>query len=45
MIQDEHRAIFAAIREGEANAARAAMRSHLGNSCERYRRLAAGADG
>lgn len=45
MIQGEHRAIFTAIREGEANAARAAMRSHLGNSCERYRRLAAGADG
>jgi DNA-binding FadR family transcriptional regulator len=45
MIQGEHRAIFNAIHEGEANAARAAMRSHLGNSCERYRRLAAGADG
>jgi DNA-binding FadR family transcriptional regulator len=45
MIQGEHRAIFAAIRAGDDNAARAAMRNHLGNSCERYRRLAAGADG
>jgi GntR family transcriptional regulator, transcriptional repressor for pyruvate dehydrogenase complex len=45
MIQDEHRAIFTAIHDGDSVAARVAMRNHLGKSCERYRRLAAGSDG
>jgi GntR family transcriptional regulator, transcriptional repressor for pyruvate dehydrogenase complex len=40
MIQDEHRGIYAAIQEGEAAAARAAMRRHLSNSQARYRQLA-----
>lgn len=39
-IQDEHRAIFAAIRDRDAGKARAQMRLHLGNSRERYRSLA-----
>jgi DNA-binding FadR family transcriptional regulator len=45
-IQDEHRTIYAAIRDREPTAARAAMRQHLANSRERYRKLAAeaGAD-
>jgi DNA-binding FadR family transcriptional regulator len=41
-IQEEHRAIYAAIRARDAQAARAAMRRHLGNSRERYRKLAGG---
>ena len=44
-IQGEHRAIFTAIRDGDANAARTTMRHHLGKSCDRYRRLAAGSNG
>ena len=39
--QREHAAICAAITRQDAAAARAAMRTHLGNSQERYRRLAA----
>ncbi len=39
-IQGEHRAIFAAIRARNPEAARAAMRRHLTNGRERYRRLA-----
>lgn len=39
--QREHAAIEAAICAGDAVAARAAMRRHLGNSQARYRRLAA----
>jgi GntR family transcriptional repressor for pyruvate dehydrogenase complex len=39
-IQGEHRAIFEAIRSGDATAARGAMRAHLQNSLNRYRRLA-----
>jgi len=41
-IQDEHRAIFAAIRDRDPQLARAAMRKHLANSRERYRKLAEG---
>ena len=41
MIQREHRSIAAAIQSGEAVAAREAMRQHLANSQDRYRRLAA----
>lgn len=41
-IQDEHRAIFAAIRGRDSRAARDAMRRHLVNGRERYRGLAAG---
>ncbi len=40
MIQNEHRAIFAAIESGDAVGARQAMRQHLSNSQARYRRLA-----
>jgi DNA-binding FadR family transcriptional regulator len=40
-IQGEHRAIVAAIRAHDPSAARAAMRAHLTNGRERYRRLAA----
>jgi DNA-binding FadR family transcriptional regulator len=40
-IQEEHRTIFAAIRDGDAAAARSAMRRHLVHSRERYRSLAA----
>ena len=39
-IQDEHRAIFGAIRERNGAAARDAMRRHLVNGRERYRQLA-----
>jgi DNA-binding FadR family transcriptional regulator len=39
--QREHAAIFEAIAAGDADAAREAMRLHLGNSQVRYRRLAA----
>jgi GntR family transcriptional repressor for pyruvate dehydrogenase complex len=39
--QREHAEIFAAIGARDAEAARAAMRRHLGNSQDRYRRLAA----
>ena len=39
-IQAEHRAIHAAIAAHDAEAARRAMRRHLGNARERYRRLA-----
>jgi GntR family transcriptional repressor for pyruvate dehydrogenase complex len=40
LIQEEHRRIYAAIRNGDAKAAREAMRRHLTRSLERYRRLA-----
>lgn len=40
-IQGEHDSIFAAIRDGDANAARIAMHTHLMRSRERYSRLAA----
>ena len=40
-IQEEHRAIFGAIRNRDAEAARLAMRRHLVHGRERYRRLAA----
>lgn len=39
-IQEEHRLIHAAIRDRDPAAARAAMRRHLTNSRERYRKLA-----
>ncbi|MCW5770860.1 MAG: FadR family transcriptional regulator [Rhodospirillaceae bacterium] len=39
-IQAEHRTIFAAIRDRDPAAARHAMRLHLGNGRERYRKLA-----
>jgi GntR family transcriptional regulator, transcriptional repressor for pyruvate dehydrogenase complex len=39
-IQGEHRAIFAAINARDSAGARAAMRRHLVNGRERYRRLA-----
>jgi DNA-binding FadR family transcriptional regulator len=39
-IQEEHRTIFAAVRDGDAAAARSAMRRHLVRSRERYRSLA-----
>ncbi len=45
MIQREHGSIFAAIRTGDAVAAREAMRRHLSNSQARYRHLAAEARG
>lgn len=41
-IQAEHRAIHAAVRERDPAAARVAMRRHLTNGRERYRRLARG---
>ena len=44
MIQGEHRQIYAAIRAGDASAARLAMREHLVNSRERYRKLASESD-
>lgn len=44
-IQDEHRAIFGAIRNRDAEAARLAMRQHLVHGRERYRRLAADTPG
>ena len=44
-IQGEHRAIYAAIRDRAPAAARDAMRRHLTNGRERYRRLATGAGG
>jgi DNA-binding FadR family transcriptional regulator len=40
-IQEEHRRIYAAIRDRDPAAARAAMRLHLTTSRERYRKLAA----
>lgn len=39
-IQDEHKQIYAAIRDRDPAAARAAMRRHLSNSRERYRKIA-----
>jgi GntR family transcriptional repressor for pyruvate dehydrogenase complex len=39
-IQSEHRALHAAIEQGDAAIARTAMRDHLTNGKERYRRLA-----
>jgi DNA-binding FadR family transcriptional regulator len=39
-IQGEHRRIFAAIRDRDPMGARAAMRTHLRRSLDRYRRLA-----
>jgi GntR family transcriptional repressor for pyruvate dehydrogenase complex len=41
LIQEEHRRIFEAIRDGAPGAAREAMRRHLTRSLERYRKLAA----
>ena len=41
LIQEEHRRIYHAIAEGDARAARDAMRRHLTRSLERYRKLAA----
>jgi GntR family transcriptional repressor for pyruvate dehydrogenase complex len=41
LIQEEHRRIFAAIRNRAPAAAREAMRRHLTRSLERYRKLAA----
>jgi GntR family transcriptional regulator, transcriptional repressor for pyruvate dehydrogenase complex len=41
LIQDEHRRIHEAIRDGQPGAAREAMRRHLTRSLERYRKLAA----
>lgn len=43
-IQGEHCAIFAAIRSHDTTAAREAMRRHLVNGRERYRRLSNGRD-
>ena len=40
-VQDEHRSIYGAIRDRDPAAARTAMRRHLSNSRERYRRIAA----
>lgn len=39
-IQEEHRHIYAAIRDKDPSAARQAMRRHLSHSRERYRKLA-----
>lgn len=39
VVQQEHRAIFAAVRARDTEAARAAMRGHLIGSRERYRNL------
>jgi GntR family transcriptional repressor for pyruvate dehydrogenase complex len=39
--QQEHRAIVAAIESGSVEQAQSAMRSHLVNSSQRYRSLAA----
>jgi DNA-binding FadR family transcriptional regulator len=41
LIQEEHRRIYEAIRDGQPGAAREAMRRHLTRSLERYRKLAA----
>jgi DNA-binding FadR family transcriptional regulator len=41
LIQEEHRRIYQAIAQGDARAAREAMRRHLTRSLERYRKLAA----
>ncbi len=41
LIQEEHRRIYEAIRDGAPAAAREAMRRHLTRSLERYRKLAA----
>lgn len=41
LFQTEHRVIQAAIAAGDVSGAREAMRQHLGNSQERYRRLVA----
>src|SRR5512145_117313 len=41
LIQEEHRRIHDAIVQGDAKAAREAMRRHLTRSLERYRKLAA----
>lgn len=38
-VQREHRAICGAIAQGDAEAARAAMRAHLGNSIARYQTI------
>jgi len=43
-IQAEHRDIHEAIRRHDPEAARQAMRTHIGHSLERYRRLAAEAE-
>lgn len=40
-VKDEHEAIYEAIVDGDSDAARAAMRSHLENSRARYRSLLA----
>ena len=40
-VNAEHESIFNAIRHADADAARAAMRNHLGNSRERRRRSVA----
>ena len=37
-VHDEHASILVAIRDQDAEAARAAMRTHLGNSRERLRK-------
>jgi DNA-binding FadR family transcriptional regulator len=39
LIQEEHRRIFAAIRDRDPAGAREAMRRHLTRSLERYRKL------
>jgi DNA-binding FadR family transcriptional regulator len=44
-VNAEHESIYDAIAAGDADAARAAMRTHLANSRERRRRAAAGAEG
>jgi DNA-binding FadR family transcriptional regulator len=40
-LQEEHRAIYEAIRMRDVTGARAAMRQHLSRSRERYGKLAA----
>jgi GntR family transcriptional repressor for pyruvate dehydrogenase complex len=40
LIQEEHRRIYEAIRDGQPGPAREAMRRHLTRSLERYRKLA-----
>ena len=42
-VHGEHESIYDAIAAGDADAARAAMRTHLANSRERRRRAAAAA--
>ncbi len=44
-VNSEHESIFVAIRDQDAEAARAAMRTHLSNSRERLRKQAAGTEG